>query len=192
MGTVYTLPLKLPEADATTIFKNITVGDRNIQFRFQWAVASEEQYNIVLQYLSLKTKSDPLYVDGAYTYNYDFIEYYYPLSLMTDAELEEWIGEEHPLPASIVSAQLAAQMTVLKMRAKEAASLKPVVEQYKEVLKWQFHSLYNGETNVGVVEPGGWYRSQDVDLQFRFVSPLAYIGRKDFERVTIEFEVDNA
>lgn len=192
MGTVYTLPLKLPEEGATTIFKNITVGEKNIQFRFQWAIASEEQYNIILQYLTTKTKSDPLYIDGAYTYDYDFIEYYLPLAGMTDAELEEWLGEDHPLPASMLNKQPSAQLAILKPRIKEAAALAPVVAQYKEVLKWQFHSLYEGETNVGVIEPGGWYRSQDTALQFRFVSPLAHIGRNDFERVTIEFEVDNA
>lgn len=192
MGTVYTLPLKLPEEGATTIFKNITVGEKNIQFRFQWAIASEEQYNIILQYLTTKTKSDPLYIDGAYTYDYDFIEYYLPLAGMTDAELEEWLDEDHPLPASMLNKQHSAQLAILKPRIKEATALAPVVAQYKEVLKWQFHSLYEGETNVGVIEPGGWYRSQDVSLQFRFVSPLAHIGREDFERVTIEFEVDNA
>ena len=30
MGTIYTLPLKLPEAGATTIFKNITVGEKTV------------------------------------------------------------------------------------------------------------------------------------------------------------------
>ena len=192
MGSVYTLPLKLPEADATTIFKNITVGDKTIQFRFQWAIASEEQYEIVQHHLNTMTRSDPLYVDGAYTYNYDFIEYYLPIDSMTDAELDAWLETDPDLPASVISAQPAARKIILRNRAKEAAALAPVVAQYKEVLKWQFHALYNGETTVGVIEPGGWYRSQDVDLQFRFVSALSYIGRNDFERVTLEFEVDNA
>ena len=192
MGTLYALPLKLPEEGATTIFKNITVGEKTIQFRFQWAIASEEQYAIIQQYLTTKTKSDPLYIDGAYTYNYDFIEYYAPLADMTDAELEEWLSEDHPLPASVLNLSVPAQLAILKPRAKEAASLAPVVAQYKEVLKWQFHALYEDEVTVGVIEPGGWYRSQDVALQFRFVSPLAHIGRNDFERVTLEFEVDNA
>lgn len=192
MGTLYTLPLTLPEEGATTIYKNITVGNRNIQFRFQWAIASAEQYEIIQQSLAVKTKSDPLYINGAYTYNYDFIAYYYPLSLMSDTQLEEWLDNTEELPNSVRTAQRASQKIILKNRAREAAALKPVVEQYKEVLKWQFHALYGNETTVGVVEPGGWYRSQDVDLQFRFVSPLPYIGRADFERVTIEFEVDNA
>ena len=192
MGTLYTLPLKLPEEGATTIFKNITVGERNIQFRFQWAIASEEQYDIIQNYLTTKTRSDPLCVDGAYTYNYDFLEYYLPLSQMSEAQLEEWLDEDPVLPASVASAKRPAQIIMLKTRAKEAAALEPVVSQYKEVLKWQFHCVYNNETTVGVIEPGGWYRSQDTDLQFRFVSELTYIGRKDFERVVLEFEVDNA
>ena len=192
MGTVYTLNLTLPEEGATTIYKNITVGSRVIQFRFQWAIASEEQYNIIQQYLTTKTKSDPLFIDDAYTYNYDFIEYYYPIALMSDTQLDEWLDTNPVLPTSVLAAPRPSQKIMLRNRAEEAAALRPVVAQYKEVLKWQFHALYNGETTVGVIEPGGWYRSQDVDLQFRFTSPLDYIGKDDFERVTLEFEVDNA
>lgn len=191
MGIIYNLPLKYPEEGATTIYKNITVGSRNIQFRFQWAVASEEQYNIIQQYLDTKTKSDPLVVDGAYNYNYDYIDYYVPLQGMSDNDITEWM-QENPLPSSIVVVPLLSQLMVLKTRAREAAALKPVVEQYKEVLRWQFHSTYNNEVNVGFIEPGGWYRNQDTDLQFRFISPLSYIGKNDFDKVTLEFEVDNA
>lgn len=192
MGSVYTLPLKLPEENATTVYKNVTVGSKNLQFRFQWAIASEEQYNIVMAYLKTKTDNDPLYVNGSYSYDYNFVEYYYPFSQMTDEQIGEWLDEAEILPASIVNAERPSQLLMIKTRAQEAAAVAPIIAQYREVLKWQFHMIYEGETTVGVIEPGGWYRSQDTELQFRFVSPLSYIGRNDFERVTIEFEVDNA
>lgn len=192
MGSVYTLPLKLPEENATTVYKNITVGSKNLQFRFQWAIASEEQYNIVMAYLKTKTDNDPLYINGSYSYDYNFVEYYYPFSQMTDGQIGEWLDEAEILPASIVNAERPSQLLMIKDRAQEAALIAPIIAQYKEVLKWQFHMIYEGETTVGIIEPGGWYRSQDTELQFRFVSPLSYIGRNDFERVTIEFEVDNA
>jgi len=192
MGSVYTLPLKLPEENATTVYKNVMVGSKNLQFRFQWAIASEEQYNIVMAYLKVKTDSDPMYVNGAYSYDYNFVEFYYPFSQMTDEQIGEWLDENEPMPVSILNATRPSQLIMIKSRAAEAALVVPILAQYREVLKWQFHVIYNGETTVGVIEPGGWYRSQDTDLQFRFTSPLAYIGRNDFERVTIEFEVDNA
>ena len=72
-----------------------------------------------------------------------------------------------------------------------STALEPVFAQYEEVIKWQFHLSFDGETNVGVIEPGGWYRDQDSRLCFRFVSELTRIGRDDFDNVTMEFEVNN-
>ena len=193
MGTVYTLQLKKPadEPNATTIYKNITVGIFNLPFRFQWAVASEEQYNILMDYINTKTKSDPLAVDGVYTYDYDYMEYYLRLVDKSEQELNDWLDTDPILPVSIGTAPRASQLIMLKNRIKECAALEPVLSQYKEVIKWQFHVLFDGETNVGVIEPGGWYRNQDDTLCFRFISPLSRIGRNDFDRVTMEFEINN-
>lgn len=193
MGTLYTLQLKKPsgEPEATTIYKNITVDTFNLPFRFQWAVASEEQYNILMTYVKTKTRSDPLSVNNSYTYNYDYIDYYLRLVNKTVQELNDWLDTDPVLPVSIKAASRASQLIMLKTRIKEAAALDPVLKQYREVIKWQFHVTFNGEVNVGVIEPGGWYRNQDSTLCFRFVSPLAHIGRNDFDRVTMEFEVYN-
>lgn len=193
MGSLYTLQLSKPsgEPEATTIYKEITVGPYNVSFRFQWAVASEEQYNILLSYISTKAKSDPLLINGIYTYSYDYMDYYLRLADMNEQELNDWLDTDPVLPTSIASASREAQLIMLKNRIKTCAALAPVFDQYKEVIKWQFHMTFEGETNVGVIEPGGWYRNQDSRLCFRFVSPLAKIGKNDFNNVTIEFEVDN-
>ena len=190
--TAYRLQLSLPEDEATTVINNIQVGKDIISFRFQWAVASEEQYNIVLNYINTKTKSDPLMIDGSYSYNYDYMGYYLALKGKTDEELNEWLDTKPVLPNSILTSVRASQLLMLKKRIAECLILEPVVAQYKEVVKWQFRAVFRDQVTVGVIEPGGWYRNQDPYMSFRFVSELAYIGRKDFNNVAIEFEVYDA
>lgn len=189
MSVLYTIPLSLPDDNSTTIVNNIRVGRDTIRFQFQWAVASEEQYNLIMRYISTKTKSDPLNDQGTYTYDYDYISYYLNLSQMTEQELADWLDTNPVLPNSILNAVRASQILMLKKRISECVSLKPVIDQYKEVIRWQFQATYRGQTTVGYIEPGGWYRNQDPELCFRFVSELAYIGYKDFNNVTVEFEV---
>lgn len=191
MSALYTLQLALPEDEATTVINTVQVGNETIDFRFQWAVASEEQYNIILQYLDTKTRSDPLNDHGTYSYNYNYMEYYLALSDKSEQELGEWLDTDPVLPNSISSAVRASQLLMLKKRINECLTLKPVILQYKEVVKWQFRAVYKDQVTVGVIEPGGWYRNQDPEMSFRFVSELPTIGRKDFNNVTIEFEVVN-
>lgn len=191
MSALYTLQLALPEDEATTVINTVQVGNETIDFRFQWAVASEEQYNIILQYLDTKTRSDPLNDHGTYSYDYNYMEYYLALSDKSEQELREWLDTDPVLPNSISSAIRASQLLMLKKRINECLTLKPVILQYKEVVKWQFRAVYKDQVTVGVIEPGGWYRNQDPEMSFRFVSELPTIGRKDFNNVTIEFEVVN-
>lgn len=191
MSTLYTLPLSLPDFETTTVINNVRVGSEMVQFRFQWAVASDEQYNLIMRYINTKTRSDPLNDNGTFTYEYDYLSYYLALKDMDDAELNAWLDTDPVLPNSIVNSVRASQLLMLKGRIKECVALKPVVDQYKEVLRWQFQATYKGQITIGFIEPGGWYRNQDPDLCFRFVSELSYIGYKDFNNVTIEFEVGN-
>lgn len=190
MSTRYKLSLELPDEDATTVFINASVNGVILPFRFQWAVVSEEQYNLIAQYLTNKANSDPLYVQGSYTYAYDWQSYYMKLSSYTEEELIQWLVEQpDPLPASILKVTPAEQLLILRKRITECKALDPVIRQYKELLRWQFHTFYGDETTVGYIEPGGWYRNQDAKLSFRFISELDYIGRKDFNNVTMEFEL---
>lgn len=191
MSVLYTLPLALPDEDTTSIVNNIQVGKEVIRFRFQWAVASEEQYNLIMRYINTKTKSDPLNNDGVYTYDYDYMSYYLNLSTMSEEELNDWLDTNPVLPNSILNSPRASQILMLQKRIEECVTLKPVIDQYKEVIRWQFKATYKDQITVGFIEPGGWYRNQDPDLCFRFVSELPYIGRNDFNNVTIEFEVGN-
>lgn len=191
MSVLYTIQLALPDEDVTTVVNNIQVGNEMVHFHFQWAVASEEQYNLITHYLDTKTKSDPLNNEGTYTYDYDYIDYYTALADKTEEELNDWLDTNPVLPNSILNSVRASQILMLKQRIAEAVTLSPVVAQYKEVLRWQFQATYKDQITVGFIEPGGWYRNQDPELCFRFVSELPYIGRNDFNNVTIEFEVGN-
>lgn len=191
MSVLYTIPLSLPDNDTTTIVNNIQVGTGTIRFRFQWAVASEEQYNIVMDYINTKTKSDPMDNNGVYSYDYDYVAYYMGLSGRTDEQLNNWLDTDPILPHSIRIASRPSQLLMLHKRIAECETLDPVIKQYKEVLRWQFQATYKGQITTGFIEPGGWYRNQDPELCFRFVSELPYIGRNDFNNVTIEFEVGN-
>jgi len=192
MSSIYLAKLTKQSDNDTTVIKNIMVANKEIVFRFQWAVASEEQYAIVLQYINTKTKSDPLNRDGTYTYEYDYLDYYLALEDMTDEELNEWLDTGPALPNGIKIAPRPSQLLMIHRRIEECQALRPVVNQYKEIVKWQFHAIYNGQTTVGYIEPGGWYRNQDPELCFRFISDLPYIGKNDFNNVSIEFEVNDA
>ena len=47
MSTTYIAQLALPDTNDTTIVNNVRVGNEVVRFRFQWAIVSEEQYNII-------------------------------------------------------------------------------------------------------------------------------------------------
>ena len=189
MSSLYTVKLSKQSSDDTTVLCNIDVAGRTLNFRFQWAIVSEEQYNIILNYIRTKTRSDPLFVQGSYTYEYDYMAYYLELADKTEEELVEWLDTNPVLPNSILNAPRASQILMLNNRIRECITLEPVIAQYKEIVKWQFHAVYKDQVTVGYIEPGGWYRHQDPEISFRFVSDLAYIGKNDFDNVTLEFEV---
>lgn len=191
MSVIYNLALSLPDAEDTTIVNNIRVGNKSVLFKFQWAIASEEQYNIIMKYIDTKTRSDPLDNNGTFTYDYNYIDYYMQLAGMSDQELNDWLDTDPVLPRTIKVAEHPSQLLMLHSRITESTALDPVIKQYREVLRWQFKATYKDQITTGYIEPGGWYRSQDPELRFRFVSELPYIGRKDFNNVTIEFEVND-
>ena len=191
MSVIYNLALSLPDENDTTIVNNIKVGNKSILFKFQWAIASEEQYNIIMQYIDTKTRSDPLDDNGTFTYEYNYVDYYLQLADMNDQELNDWLDTDPVLPHTIKIAERPSQLLMLHNRITESLALDPVIKQYKEVLRWQFKATYKDQITTGYIEPGGWYRNQDPEICFRFVSELDYIGRKDFNNVTIEFEVND-
>lgn len=192
MALVYTYNLTQPEEDQTRIVQNISVGSRILQFTFQWATVSQEQYDIIVHYLTAQANADPLMLGTTYVRDYNYLDYYMRLSGLTDEDLIEWLEEAPPLPKSIALAPRASQLVLLRQRIEQCEALQPTVDQYEEVLRWSFKAQYEDDVITGVIEPGGWYRNQDPDFSFRFISDLPAIRYKDFGNVTIEFEVYNA
>lgn len=191
MALLYTCNLTQPEEGQTRVVQNISVGSRTLQFTFQWASVSQEQYDIVLRFLRTRAESDPLILGDTYVRDYDYLDYYMRLSGLSESDLIEWLDEAPPLPKSISLAPRVSQLVMLRERIAMCEALQPTVDQYKEVLRWAFKMQYEDEVNVGAIEPGGWYRNQDPEFSFRFVSDLPVIRYEDFGNVTIEFEVYN-
>ena len=174
------------DSSETSVTQMIQAGTKTIQFDFQWAVASEEQFNLVARYLTNKANTDPLYDDGEYDRSYDWYTYYMDLA---GVDLDTWLDTNPILPHSIYGLTRSRQKSLLRLNITEAQSLQPAILLYTEVLKWQFTATVSGDTTVGYVQPGGWYRNQDNSYSFRFLSGQTRIGKEDLSNVYIVFEV---
>lgn len=192
MAISYICTLPKPDDGQTSLVKNITVGSKTLTFTFQWAIVSEEQYNIIMRYIEGKAHADPLIVGDVYVRDYDPMSYYLQLRDMDEEELNTWLDTDPTLPKSISLASRASQIIMLQERIAECLALEPTIQQYEEVLRWGFAMTYEDDITVGVIEPGGWYRNQDESFSFRFISDLDIIRYDDFDKVSIEFEVYDA
>lgn len=181
----YTFPTGTNETDAFT--KLIQVGMRTLKFDFQWAIVSEEQYSLVQNHLTSRAQADPLFIEGNFNREYDWFNYYYALR---NIDISTWLDSNPILPVSIKGQPRDTQLYLINIHVEEVKALAPVINLYKDVLKWQFTMTCDTlPTTVGYVQPGGWYHNQDDSLAFRFVSELENIGKEDITKISIEFEV---
>lgn len=173
--------------EETAVSKAIRVGNRTITFNFQWAIASEEQCNMVMKHLVKRADTDPLSVQGNMDRTYNWLGYYVSLA---DKDLNEWLDTNPSIPFSIKSLPRNRQIQILQYRIQEALSIAAIVDQYVEVMRWQV-SVVSADTDPTscFVELGGWNRNQDNHYAFRFLSGRQYIGREDLNELYIEFEV---
>lgn len=177
------------DTSLTTVTQIVTVGSRTLTFTFQWAVASEEQAQLVDKYLTRLAASDPLKMaDGGYNREYDWYSYYIALA---SVDLDEWLDSDPTLPVSVLKEDTrAGQKQVLRRNISTASTLSPVILLYSETLRWQFQvTCADTDTITGLVEPGGWFRNQDSKFAFRFHSARTYIGKEDINELALEFEV---
>lgn len=190
MSRIYVAQLQQPDEGNTYVFNTINVAGNTITFEFKWASASEEQFNMVRKWIDQQAYTDPIIIGNTFVTEYDWLEFYYKLRNMSDSELITWVHDpDTQLPKSLQTGEDYSRLVLIKERIAECVSLYPVVQQYKEIMRWQFKSTFNGEVNVGAIEIGGWYRNQDSQLSFRFVSDLEAIGYNDLGNVEIEFEI---
>lgn len=192
MATLYEQQISQEEGDVA-LSTTIQVGTKRMYVKFQWATASEEQFNLIQRYLNTKAMNDPLVGDGGNNTEYDYLTYYLNAYVWLNADrsrtVDDWIRAQGVLPRSVLASDARARATLVQGRIDECVALAPVVRQYMEILRWHFTLTYNGHTTVGVVEPGGWYRNQDREFSFRFVSDRSSIGKNDLGLVKMEFEV---
>lgn len=176
-------------SEDTTVLRTIQVGKHRLQFTFQWAVASDEQLQLVYRYLQTKAMSDPLKdVDGNYNRYYDWFAYY---GALIGIDLSKWLDTNPVLPMSVLKQTTKEQqISVLNMYIEEAETLVPILLLYHETVLWQFRTVLDDhEQTTGLLRLGGWFRNQDNTLAFRFTSELEGIEQGDLSNVTIEFEV---
>lgn len=180
--------------DADSFSLVIQAGTHLLTFDFQWAIVSQEQYDLVMSYLNKRANSEPLaYSDGNFVRDYDWYTYYgaiYDYLRVYGNTLSGYLDTNPILPAFIKNLPRENQLTLLRQKLDDYEALLPVMKIYENSLVWQF--TMEGENlnqTVGVIRPGGWYNNQDNVLSFRFVSSLENVGRDDIGTVTIEFEV---
>lgn len=180
---------KLPETNAaTSVTQVIQAGPLVVNLDLQWAIASDEQYSMIMKQFAQYAQSDPLIMpDGSSNRTYSYLLYYYDLSKVN---LNEFLDNpKSVLPMSIKGHPRYFQLSQLQKRITVCVNMMPIVSQYIEVLRWQARVKCNNEVTIAVVQPGGWYRNQDDLFSFRFVSDLSYIGKDDLNTVTMEMEI---
>lgn len=189
MGDIYTLQLQNPENEEVLI-RNLQVAGRTLSLKLTWPSHIEEQYKIIDQYFITRAQSDPLVVNHDYVRKYDFCAYYEPLIGYSEAELTQWLQQQDILPVSIRSANnTAEQLLRLQNNISTVRSILPLIHQYQDMMCWSFQLLVNDLPCVGVIRPGGWYRTSDADMQFRFISQHDVVSKTNLSTVTMEFEI---
>ena len=177
------------DTSLTNVKQVITVGSHTLTFVFQWAIVSEEQGNMVMRYLQNRAQADPVQLkDGNYNRDYDWFDYYLNIYNMG---IDAWLASDPDMPVSLITAGSPAQLrSRLNTYITEMLTLRPAILLYTETMRWQFQVEGAGlSTTTGIVEPGGWFRSQDDIYSFRFRSARDYIGKEDINELAIEFEV---
>lgn len=189
MSDLYTLQLQNLE-EATSLSFNIKVVNRNLVLTLNWPTYIEEQYNIILQYFTDCAQSDPLVTPDEFVRNYDYCNYYLPLFDKTETELREWIQNTPILPQSIkTGSNDNEKYSRLLQNLQRCKAAWPLIIQYRDILCWNAQVLLEGDVTTGLVRPGGWYRTGDSELQFRFTARTDTVGRGDLGNVTVEFLV---
>lgn len=192
MAQLYEYQLPQLETNSSRLVDTIVAGGYSVRITFQWSIASAEQYEMIKDWIDRQANADPLVVNDSYITDYDWLQLYLDISSYTDTQLETWLNKTSGIPKSLMIGSMYSRKVLVRNRISQCKALSPAVDQYKEVMRWQFRAVINDEVTVGVIEPGGWYRNQDASISFRFVSDLDTIGYDDFSRVIMQIEVRDA
>ena len=181
----YEFKLQDTSDDFTTA---VQVGTHAASLRCTWAIASNEQSDILEKSIREASLRDPLISRDKMTISraYDWVEFYYNIRY---ADLEQWFNTADMIPQSITGMSTSQAVSVIQQRVVIAESTVNLRTLYKETLRWQFTWKGDEDTITGFIQPGGWYRWQDRSYAFRFVSDREYIGKDDLPYIKVEIEV---
>lgn len=187
---------KLSKTDEDSFVVQLSVGKHEMRLSFLWAIANQEQYDMIKRQLIRMADNDPLLgKGGVIIHNYNYVVYYLELEGKSDTEIEEWLTDtEIPHPQSIINMLATGEdirptINLVKERILECEEIESVLLHYKEVLRWQVSvSVDSDSPTVAAIQPGGWYRRQE-SVMFRFVSDRDAIGKEDLQYVTLQIGV---
>lgn len=157
----------------------VQAGHHMFMFVFSWPENETDEYNQWQERLSIRSASDPLIKDGDILRDYDYIEYY--------MNLPDELPPDYPLPKSLKNMTPEEREQEIQVRKEEVVALNTMLNEYRQLMSWNFSYTVEGVTKTGMLKIGGWYKE---DLyRFRFVSDKEEIGPQDLDKVTVEFEV---
>lgn len=187
--SIYTLDLKDSIPEDADFSLTIAVGNFNIQCRFLWDTATEEQYEELIRDIARLSATDP--IGPELKRNYSWPEYYMQFEGLTDEEIEAYLdANADNLPSSFKGLTTYQRTVLIKERLSQSLDYAEQLLLYQELMRWQV-TIRRGDTStVSVVQIGGWY-DFDSELAFRFVSDgRTYIGSDDLQYVQMEFQVN--
>lgn len=193
MSTYYKFDMGQAEVNEGTFYFYLNVGtDLQLQIRGAWDNVLQYQYDIIKEGLRTRSSSQPLLLpNGELLRTYDYIQYYLPF---TDPEFdfeEWWNGDKSEgVPFDVSRMELTQAQYLINQRAGFCKELFPIVQKYKEGLRWNvLVEDNNGGRTSAVIQPGGWFRNQALNYSFKFISEKASIGVSDLPYVTMIIEV---
>ena len=187
MSTYYKIPLEGINITGTSFFFTCIAGELKLQITGSWDTVLQYQYDLIQSRLKRMANSQPLKEADSYNRDYDYIEYY---DVLYGTDLSAWLATSPVLPLDIVNLPPSSQLQILQDRITLCHGLKPVIEKYKEGLRWNV--VVEDEQGVktsAVIQPGGWFRNQANDYSFIFLSTKEYIGKDDLPYVYLFVEI---
>lgn len=193
MSQLYEIKLDQLTVDSDNFSFESDIGDSfSITVSAQWDTVLQYQYDLIEDGLKTKAYSLPLIKKGEMIRDYDYLEYYLQFA-SEDFNWIEWWATTDTKPFDVRSMGLAQARYLIKERAGFCKELRPIVTKYEEGLRWNItvEDTYGG-TSTAVIQPGGWFKNQDFNYSYRFVSEKARIGHDDIPYVRMIVEDKNA
>lgn len=193
MNSYYQFEMGQVEISEGSFYFYLNVGtDLQLQIKGAWDSVLQYQYDIIKEGLRTRAESQPLLLpNGELSRDYDYIQYYLPFT-DPDFNFEEWWEGDRAegVPFDVSRMELTQAQYIMNQRAGFCKELAPIIQKYKEGLRWNvLVEDNNGERTSAVIQPGGWFRNQALDYSFKFISEKPAIGIDDIPYVTMIIEV---